>query len=253
MIINPRQKKKERRKRTRKKARIARRRRFGLLSLAERRIYRDKFFSFRGYTEVKAPKVFSLIRNTVETIGFIDSLEVNILDRKSTLVRLTSVNEIDNGAVVVLLSVMNRFQKDVIPFNGDFPRNPFVKRKIVQSGFIRRLYTKKEDQKIEGPKDTIFTTWRNHVDSPVAGAIILLATNTVYGEPRVVPGIYRVLIELMHNTHNHAGGLSQGSANWYLSIDHDYKRKRVSFSFIDYGVGIFKSLGSNFKPRTDPF
>jgi hypothetical protein len=45
----------------------------------------------------------------------------------------------------------------------------------------------------------------------------------------------------MHNTHDHAGE-SKGDRHWWLSVEHNAKGHEVIFSFIDFGVGIFRSL-----------
>jgi hypothetical protein len=231
-----------RRNRKRKIAVAKRKRITSKITPNERKVNSELRTTFKGYSRVPAPRVFSLVENTVDTIGFIDELELNIQNRKNTLVRLNNIHSLDTGAVIVLLSVMLRFKYENINFNGDFPRDRTVKRKLKDSGFLNRLYSKNKVSTIIGPRENIFTTFSNEVDSPLIGHVIASATTTVYGKSMIAKGVYRALVELMHNTHNHANQTSMGGANWYLSLDHDYKRKVVSFSFIDYGVGVFKSL-----------
>jgi hypothetical protein len=47
---------------------------------------------------------------------------------------------------------------------------------------------------------------------------------------------------LMHNTNNHASLGAKGEKHWWLSVHHRRSRRRVTFSFVDFGVGIFRSL-----------
>ena len=70
------------------------------------------------------------------------------------------------------------------------------------------------------------------------------AGKTICGIERRFRGAYTVLIELMHNTNNHASGTINKTENWWLSVTHNHKEKIVSISFVDYGVGIFESLNS---------
>ena len=59
---------------------------------------------------------------------------------------------------------------------------------------------------------------------------------------------YRVLIESMSNTHNHALSAkakrerSQELETWWATVYADKARKRVCFTFVDAGVGIFASV-----------
>lgn len=54
--------------------------------------------------------------------------------------------------------------------------------------------------------------------------------------------IQRLLIETMTNTHNHAVEKLEGKMEWWLSVEHDEKNNKVSFAFIDNGLGILKSI-----------
>ena len=53
---------------------------------------------------------------------------------------------------------------------------------------------------------------------------------------------YRVLIESMLNTHNHAAKPEANLETWWATVYADKARKRVCFTFVDTGVGIFKSV-----------
>lgn len=46
----------------------------------------------------------------------------------------------------------------------------------------------------------------------------------------------------MHNSHNHATPGHEGDKHWWLAAEPIEAERRVIFSFIDYGVGIFSSL-----------
>ena len=46
----------------------------------------------------------------------------------------------------------------------------------------------------------------------------------------------------MNNTHNHAGGRRQTRETWWSTVYADLPRKRVCYTFLDTGVGIFRSI-----------
>ena len=50
----------------------------------------------------------------------------------------------------------------------------------------------------------------------------------------------------MHNTNNHAVPTKKGVKHWWLCVNHDKINNKVSFIFVDYGIGIFESL--KYKP-----
>ena len=49
-------------------------------------------------------------------------------------------------------------------------------------------------------------------------------------------------LELMQNTNNHASLKVFGEKHWWLSVNYDKDNNKVKFSFVDFGMGIFKSL-----------
>lgn len=196
-------------------------------------------------TKVKAPDVLSFIRNPEEVVGFISQLR-DCFDRKKPVwVVLKHVKEIDYDAITVLLSVMVRFKSMKIQFNGDFPLVKEVRRLLEDSRFFDYLL-RSEFRDVDvyelTSKSSIFTHAKRAVDSELGERLIEAAAQTVWGTKRRCPGIQRTLIELMQNTNNHASIDREGDKHWWLSVKHLDGEKRVVFSFVDYGVGVFFSL-----------
>ena len=109
--------------------------------------------------------------------------------------------------------------------------------------FFDYLYKKiKDEDRYEIIKGGSVAThaWKK-VDSELTHKIITDATNFIWKENRRCQGVQKCLIELMHNTNNHATK-KVGEKHWFLSVQHLKKEKKVCFSFIDFGVGIFDSL-----------
>lgn len=208
----------------------------------ERNVQRDAFWDFRKET---APSNFSLLENPEETIAFLRRLLTHYDRRQKVYVHLTQVKNLTNDAIVVLLSIMIHFRSSKLNFNGDFPQDEEVRRVLTRSGFFSNLYNKIKDEErynISNRENNLFTHAYRNVDSVLSDKIIEQASLTVWNVKKRCLGLQRVFLELMQNTNNHASIGKEGEKLWWVSVDHNKDRKVVSFSFIDFGIGIFNSL-----------
>lgn len=201
---------------------------------------------YANYSRVIAPEVFSFIKNTNKVIELIEELRRLYESNQKVYLDLKDVKEIDYSAIVVLLSIMVKFKTKNISFSGSMPNEKEPKDMLVKSGFFKNLYKVFKDDDFYdistfGPNG-IHTHAAKNVDSALSSKIITSATNYIWGESRRCPGVQRVLIELMQNTNNHAEIGKPGEKHWWLSVNQDKNSKKVSFSFVDFGVGIFTNL-----------
>ncbi len=208
-----------------------------------------KINKFKDFESVKAPEIFSFITNPNETIDFINKIENLYYKRKKTFINISNVKELDYSAITVLVSIMFSFKTKNIQFGGNYPKNEELKKQLINSGYFK-YFNKPIGEKIEytiGKPNQIFTRANKKVNSELGMIVMQEASNTIWGEKRILKGLQRVLLELMQNTNNHADLSGKGKKYWWLSVNHDKHNKKVRFTFVDYGVGIFKSLNS--KPR----
>lgn len=199
---------------------------------------------FNGYYQVPAPSNFSLVNNEKRTLEFLHNLRECLSERKKVLVRLDDVRILSTEAILVLLSNMVHFKVEKVDFNGTRPQDVAVRTKLESSGFFNQLYGIRpdEDQYVfKKMSSMLYTHGQKTVASEDADRIVKYASETVWGEPRRCPGVQKTLLELMHNTHDHAGE-TKGEKHWWLSVEHKTMEHEVVFSFIDFGVGIFRSL-----------
>jgi hypothetical protein len=196
--------------------------------------------------KISAPEHFSFIDAPEKTIKFLNKLENLYLNKKSVFVDLLNIKSLDHSAVTVLISVMFSFKSRNIPFDGNFPLDDSLSKKLVDSGFFRYI-NRPIGNKIEytiGKENQIFARANKEVNSELGLIVMEEATTTIWGEKKTCKGLQRTLLELMQNTNNHADIQEKGAKHWWLSVNHDKKNKKVSFYFVDYGVGIFESLKS---------
>lgn len=200
--------------------------------------------SGRRVTCVVAPNVLSFVHNPEETIKFIEELRRHEKNRQPVWVQLKGVKEIDYNGILVLLSVMVRFASKKIPFNGDRPHSPVAAALLNESKFFDYVYYdfRQQDRYTLPDKSSISTHAFKTVDAALGAQLIANAAKTIWGSQRRCPLVQRALVELMHNTNNHASIEKEGDRHWWVSVKHVEGENRVAFSFVDYGVGIFYNL-----------
>lgn len=208
-----------------------------------KRKYQDPY---KDYIKVYAPSVLSFIENPVGVVEFISKLKTLYDEKKKVFVVLKDVHTITYDAIVVLLSLMVKFKANRVKFDGDFPTNDAARQVLIESKFFKYLFQqfKKEERYYLGQKSSIHTHAWKDVDSELGYELIKNASKTVWGDERRCQGVQRTLIELMLNTNNHADSSKKGEKHWWLSVHHDKQNHKVSFAFIDFGVGVFSSLNN---------
>jgi hypothetical protein len=217
-----------------------------LLGLNQKdRTYKIKYEDpYKDYKRVHAPEIFSFIDNSEGVVEFISKLKNHFDEGTKVFVVLRDVKKISYDAIVVLLSIMVHFKASKIDFNGDFPDNREANSILSESNFLKYLYLnfREEDRYQLGQNSSIVTHAWKEVDSELGNELIRNASKTIWGDERRCQGVQRTLIELMLNTNNHADDSKKGEKHWWLSVHHDKTNRKVSFAFIDFGVGVFTSL-----------
>lgn len=203
----------------------------------------NKYFD---YKRVKVPENFSFLTGAEKASSFIHDLKKLFNKKKKVFIVMKNVKTIDESAIVILLSIMIRFKSQKIRFNGDFPDNINVARSFKESGFFEILNSEqlRDTDRYTVNKRKIYThAWKN-VDAELSQKIMEDISPALHGEKRVYKGLHRTFVELMQNSYNHATPSKEGEKHWWISVNVNSLTKIVSFSFIDYGVGIFESLNT---------
>ena len=206
------------------------------------------------YIWIKAPKIFSMTENPHETISFISELENCFRERHKVFVNLAGVEVVADGAILVLLSWVIRFKDNNIDFNGNFPKKENAKNKLFNSGFFKELYKRKpqkggEKSVYSVAESSIHTHAAKVVDPRQTAGLITDVSQKIWGSPQRCPDVQRVFIELMHNTNNHSYIGKKGEHHWWTSVSYNPDQNKASFAFIDYGVGIIKSMENDHNSR----
>lgn len=221
----------------------AKRRSLQGLSKDERRAIIEMRTVFFDYLKIRVPKCLSLIENYEEVLKFIQELRDAYRKRKKVFVLMNGMKSFSGDGLIILLSNVVLFKSAKIKFNGNYPREKSVKEHLLKTSFYDALYNydyAKESQ-YDLTKNDFFTHANTSVDSELTSRLIAQNSSFLWNEERRCTGVQRIFLELMQNTNNHASR-KQGEKHWWLHVSRAENPKRLCFSFIDYGMGIFESL-----------
>lgn len=204
---------------------------------------REQKSRFSHYHWVKAPRILSIRENTEDSLAFIKEIDNAFSSNKPVFINIERVSEISQDTIVIMLSILIKFRSRGLPFNGNFPVDTLAREILTKSGFFKHLYKKRvSPQETYSISGTICTHAAKVVDSGLSARIIETASECLWKEQRRCPGVQRTFIELMQNTNNHASLTEEGAYHWWATMYPDPIDDKVSFAFIDYGVGIITSL-----------
>ncbi len=223
----------------------AKRRSLQGVSKEERRARAELATKFFDYLKIRVPKHMSLIENYEEVLKFIQELQDAFKKRRKVFVLMTGMKSFSGDGLIILLSNVVLFKSAGIMFNGNYPREKEVRERLLKTSFYDALYNynyAKESQ-YDLTKNDFFTHANTSVDSELTANLIARYSPFLWKEERRCTGVQRVFLELMQNTNNHASP-KQGEKHWWLHLSRAENPKRLCFSFIDYGMGIFESLAT---------
>lgn len=199
------------------------------------------------YEKHIAPKNFSIVENTDETLKFFDRL-IELVEKKVNIeLDMTKVESLTPGTILYLISLFREWYEDGLKYKirGDAPKNEECQELFVKSGFYQ--YVESEVSKNIKADKNIFTIKEGNKCEPLLATKFIKHVRDyigIDGPTKETKSVRTVLIECMTNTHNHASGNRQHPARWYLMAYN--KNNEVHFTFLDSGVGIPSTIQTNF-------
>jgi len=190
---------------------------------------------------LRVPANFSLIHNPEETVHFLREFSSHAINYNIKL-DLSSVSKISTDAIASLVATI-RSLGNRRTVQGNLPQDKGCIDILNQSGFFEHVKLKRP---LPAPTQGRIARQESKLVEPrLARDLVHIASQALYGEPRRCQTAYRALIESMSNTHNHAAGREHKYAikqTWYSTVYADVSRGRACYTFLDTGVGIFKSI-----------
>ncbi len=191
---------------------------------------------------LQAPEAFSFIENPDLFNDFLIQVHQALRERKSIEVDHRKVVLQTPEALTVFLSVLADPRYRHTRHRGFIPKDPVQKAMFLDSGLCDYL---KISDWVGRPKPSGNIQRRKNfkVEPKTACELKQFAMTRLYGSDRFHRPLYKTFIELMANTLNHAGGKTEMKERWFASAYCQAEQGKTCFTFVDNGVGIFKSVG----------
>lgn len=201
-----------------------------------------------GYYRAVAPKCFSFVNNTEDTIIFFFNIINQFLNKKSQNFYIDSsyVDYVTTDALVYILAILYNLKSDSTTkykFCGNLPTNAEAKKVYLESGFMNYVVSKKK--KLPKPSNKVQILYGNKTEPDIARQICDFVNLRLEKDYIFTIDLYKTLIELMSNTVHHAyDNSSITQPYWYVyAID---TGKTIKFAFIDTGFGIPNTVKRKF-------
>jgi hypothetical protein len=199
----------------------------------------------RAFYTLAAPSNFSIVQNSTATIAFLNNLRFYSAKYNINL-DLSRVASLTTDAIAALVATTGALTRAGTLINGVSPNDAVAQRILIGSGFFDHYHSQQPLPHV--PHGQILREKSKKVQPDLARDLIHFGIKALTGIDGKCSAAYRVLIESMSNTHNHALSAkarrdrSQEGETWWATVYADAERKRVCFTFVDVGVGIFESV-----------
>jgi hypothetical protein len=193
--------------------------------------------------ELWAPQRLSLqFGYSQEVLKFINNLKSFGNKHYHIHLRLDNVTEIGEGAIAMLLSVINELTPKNIFITGKSPDNLLAKNTLEKSGFFRYMKGNISPENLN-TKNIIIRTGDINTSQNELSPEMPKAMETVWGEKGRCPELFGTIGEMLRNACDHA--FTNGhKIVWHLGVSHLEAQNTVKFSFVDNGIGIIKNYNN---------
>lgn len=190
---------------------------------------------------VEAPKNFSLINNTNEVILYFKNIGKLFVDRKQVEFNLKNIDNLTPDAIALLIAKVEdeRFTRS-LRVRGNQPEKKILKRIFEESGFLNYVSSNYNPPKNDNNL-LLHQITHKKVHPELAKKVSELAVKHTFKKIKKFSPIYKIMIECMANTDNHASIVKEGVYDWWLFAYCNPKNNITSFTFLDLGIGIFNS------------
>ena len=194
-----------------------------------------------SFIDLRTPSKFKLQYEYCEdVIGYINKIKALGRSGKHMNIIMADISEIGEGAISMLLSVMEELVRGGIIFTGTKPKDTTCKAILEKSGFFK-FVNGKVDESNSNSKNTILNTGDNKTPQSELAVEIVKSMETVWGQKGRSPSVYSCVFEMMRNSCDHAFK-KDNQIRWHFALSHSDTDNTVKFSFVDNGKGIIKTF-----------
>jgi hypothetical protein len=203
---------------------------------------------YNTFIDLPTPQKFRLQYETCEeVIEYINKLKRIGKSGKHINIIMSETTEIGEGAISMLLSVMEELANNGVLFKGIKPTNLTARSVLEKSGFFK-FVNGKVDSTNTSTKNTILRTGDNTTSYNELANEIINSMETIWGVKGRSPSVYSCVFEMMRNSCDHAFRHNY-QIKWHFAISHSEEDNLVKFAFVDNGSGIIKTFTNGILKR----
>lgn len=218
--------------RARKSQKEKKQQKLALLSIPEHRHY---------FEELEAPQNFSVINNTEEVLGYFRNVGRHLSRRTQIRFNLEKIKQLTPDAIALLIArVKDENFTHRLTVEGNKPLDKELARLFDESGFLNHVRSSYKPPDNENSL-LIHQITHKKVFPDVAKKVSELAVKHTFKDEKKFQPIFKIMIEAMANTDNHASLKKEGVYDWWLFTYCNPTNHSTAFTFLDLGIGIFNS------------
>lgn len=208
-------------------------------------------FSFQNALPMiafKAPESFTMASHSEFVINYVNNIYRTIQDRDNRCRIFLDVDDVqttDNGAVGILLALINALsQKDIHTF-GNLPSTEESRKIFEKSGFLGHVKLL-QGKKSKTTDNFIVQKGKDKTNASAIGREVRKIIKHLTGEESSYKPLYSLIGEMVSNSIEHANK-KQKDKNWLLSIH--YETNKVVIMVTDIGKGIMMTLKKKIRQK----
>jgi hypothetical protein len=212
----------------------------------------DRLRSKENRHIIRMPNIFSVVDNTADTLEIFDQIFEKISSGHKMFLDMRNIEILTPDAPLYMLAIFEYFylQKFAMDITGNFPKNEQINELLIQSRFFEHVTLAPELKVPKYDENILQIESGIRTDSLVVKEVIKFALRHLGQE--ISPKsrtIFRILIEMMDNTVEHAYKVASDRSKWYLMACRDKTNGQIRFAFLDGGLGVPATIRKNFKEK----
>ena len=203
-------------------------------------------YSKRNWKKISFPKRVKLIEEPNETLKYFNQAHKYYKKNHNVDFDLSEIQQFTPESIAVLAACIgSEHFTNKMGSRGNLPKNFMLRSVFQDSGFFDHvnILDKKLRAISKSSAKLLHKVTKVKVETEIAKENCKFMMSKI-GAKYVddLEPLYVILVEAMQNTNNHASIRSDFNYDWWLYRYVDRTRNLVHFTFLDIGVGVFKSL-----------
>lgn len=198
---------------------------------------------------VKAPQIFSFIKNSQEVISFFDDILTEIKRQRykqKFFIDSEDVYDVTIDALVYIIAIINNIKLNrtmLYSYAGNLPLSLEAQKAYCESGFFKYVKSKLPEALCPNSKLQIMSG--KITDQNTARLLCLFVMEKLHVDRVFINTLFKSLIEMMSNAVHHAYKDEELMIPcWYVFAE--YNGDSVKFVFVDTGFGIANTVKKKF-------